>query len=215
MAVAPKKAGEVVLQKLNIQRMDVPIVGDTPLLCHAWSKKAKQEMLDKQMKKASAGRKAKDPWMDFCESLYWLDKMPDAPTQADVNKARFGFPAIAFKASAVTAVTSTGAMTKVMARQCFHLSAEFVQILGAPPQPRDDMVRVAMGAADIRFRGEFKVWAALLSIQFNANAMSAEQIVNLIEAGGFAVGIGDWRPEKDGVLGRFHVARDNEMEAFL
>lgn len=218
MAKAPKpKAGEattITLPPLNLKRIDVPIVGDSPLIVHAWSRKAREQMLAKQMKKAGVGKQAKDPWQDFCESLYWLDGIPDEPTEEDVSKGRFGFPAIAFKAAAVTAVTSTGGMSKVMARQCFHISGEFIQILGGPPSMREDMCRVGMGVADIRHRGEFDPWAAILPISYNANVISAEQVINLIHAGGFGVGVGEWRPERDGVYGRFHVAEAAEMKAF-
>jgi hypothetical protein len=31
----------IVLPKLNIQTMKLRIIGDSPLICHAWSKKAK------------------------------------------------------------------------------------------------------------------------------------------------------------------------------
>lgn len=214
MAKASQTSTTIELPPLNIQRVDVPIVGDSPLIVHAWSRKAREQMLAKQMKKASTGRVAKDPWQDFCESLYWLDGQPEKPTEKDVEKGRFGFPAVAFKAAAVTAVTTTGGMTKVMARQCFHLIGEHVPILGGPPSMREDMVRVGMGTADIRHRGEFNPWAAILPVAFNANALSAEQVINLIHAGGFGVGIGEWRPERDGVYGRYHVASAKEMKAF-
>lgn len=213
MAAKPQTT-TIELPPLNIQRIDIPIVGDSPLICHAWSKKAKEEMLAKQMKKAKVGRAAKDPWMDFCETLYWLDGMPEKPTEKDVEKGRFGFPTVAFKAAAITAVTTIGSITKVMARQCFHIAGEYVPILGPPPSMREDMVRVGMGTADIRHRAEFDPWAAILPVQYNAGVFSAEQVVNLFHAGGFGVGIGDWRPEKDGVSGRFHVANAKEMEAF-
>lgn len=203
------------LPPVNAQRIDVPIIGDSPLICHAWSKKARAAMLDKQMKKAAKGRATRDPWMDFCESLYWLDGMPAKPTEADVTGAKFGFPSIAFKSAAITAVTTIGALTKVMARQAFHVSGEFIRILGPPPSMREDTVRVGMGAADLRFRAEFAEWGAIIPVQFNADVLSAEQIVNLIHAGGFGVGIGDWRPEKDGVNGRFRVATAKEMERLL
>ncbi len=200
------------LAPLNIARIDVPIVGDSPLITHAWSKKVREQMLAKQMKKAAKGREAKDPWRDFCESLYWLDGMPGTPTEADVEKGRFGFPTIAFKAAAVTAITSVGGLTKVAGRQAFHILGEYVPIMGPPPSMREDMVRVGMGAADVRFRGEFSPWGAILPIQYNAT-FSAEQVVNLINIAGFAVGIGEWRPERDGGNGRFHVADAKEMKA--
>lgn len=212
--MAAKSSTAIELPPLNIQTIEVPIVGDSGLICHAWSKKAREQMLAKQMKKATTGKAAKNPFADFCESLYWLDGMPDEPAPEDVERARFGFPAVAFKGAAVTAVTTMGSMTKVMARQCFHIVGEYVQLLGDPPSMREDMVRVGMGTADIRFRGEFERWAAVLRIQHNASVLSAEQVVSLVHAGGFGVGIGDWRPEKDGVNGRYHVATAAEMEPF-
>ena len=205
-----KQAGGVELPALNLQTIRIPIIGDSGLICHAWSAKAKRQMLDKQMKKATAGKVAKDPWQDFCETLYWLDGMPEKPTEDDVEGGRFGFPTVAFKSAAVTAVTSMGGMTKVMARQCFHIQGEYVELLGPPPSMREDMCRVGMGTADIRHRAEFSPWGAILPVQFNANVLSAEQVTSLFEAAGFGVGIGDWRPERDGVSGRFHVAREGE-----
>jgi hypothetical protein len=158
-------------------------------------------MLDKQMKKATAGKEAKDPERDFRESLYVLED------------GTYGFPIIGFKAAAVTACTSIGSMTKVAARQAFHVDGEFAVIEGDEPTMREDMVRVGMGTADIRYRGEFKNWWTTISVKFNANVMSAEQILNLMQTAGFAVGVGEWRPEKDGQYGRFHVATAAEMKA--
>ena len=208
--MAAKSTGAVELPAMNIQTIRIPVIGDSGLICHAWSAKARKQMLDKQMKKAATGKVAKDPWQDFCETLYWLDGMPEKPSEDDVIGGRFGFPSVAFKNAAVTAVTSTGGMTKVQARQCFHIMGEYVEILGPPPSMREDMVRVGMGTADIRHRAEFGSWGAILTVQHNANVLSAEQVAGLFEAGGFGVGIGDWRPEKDGVSGRFHVAKDGE-----
>lgn len=214
MAAATKSAN-IELKPLNVRRIDVPIVGDSPLVVHAWSKKAMQQILDKQMKKAAGGRETRDPWRDFCESLYWLGGMPATPTEKDVEQGRFGFPCLAFKAAAVTGCTSSGAITKVAARQCFHIDGDLIPILGGPPSMRQDMVRIGMGTADIRFRGEFNPWAAILPIRYNADVLSAEQVVNLINLGGFACGVGEGRPERDGQNGRFHVADQKEMAPFL
>jgi hypothetical protein len=208
---AAKQTGGIELPPLNIQTMKVTLIGDSPLIVHAWSPKALKQMADKQQKKATTGREAKDPWADFCGSMYWLSDRPEKPTEADVEAARFGFPAIAFKAAAVTACTSIGGVTKVAARQAFHVEGEFVEINSPePPSMREDVVRVGMGAADLRYRGEWSVWSVDLLVKFNAGLMSAEQVVNLFETAGFAVGVGEWRPERDGPNGRFHVARAGE-----
>lgn len=187
------------LPKLDLRTIRIKIVGTTPLICHAWSAKAKKELLDKQMGVATAGKEPKNPERDFQESLY---RLPDGG---------YGFPAVAFKNAAVTACTSLGkqAITKVAARQAFYVRAEkgtdLVRIDGTPTM-RDDMVRVGMGTADIRFRGEFREWSCELEIEFNARVISADQLVNLFNVAGFAVGVGEWRSERDGQSGAFRVA---------
>jgi hypothetical protein len=194
----------VELPPLNLQRIDVTLIGDTPLIMHKWSEKAKKEMLAKQMKKAKLGKEAKDPERDFRESIYVIGE----------GKAQYyGFPVIAFKAAAVTACTSIGGITKVQARQAFHIDGEYARIEGSEPRMREDMVRVGMGTADIRYRGEFFPWFTTLTISHNANVMSAEQILNMLNTAGFGVGVGEWRPEKDGQYGRFHVANEQDMAA--
>lgn len=203
--MAQSSSTSIELPPLNIQTMDIVVVGDTPLICHAWSSKAKKEMLDKQMKKAKAGRAAKDPEQDFVESLYPL---PDGG---------YGFPVVAFKNAAVTACTSVSGITKVAARQAFRVGSslngsELVKIEGCDPEPREDMVKVGMGTADIRYRGQFVSWWTSIRVRFNANVLSAEQIVNLFNTAGFGVGVGEWRMERDGQFGCFHVATTDDLE---
>lgn len=190
-AVKPPKTIE--LPPLQIHLLDLTIVSDAALICHAWSKKAIEQMLGKQMGTPTAGKENKDPERDYEESLYTFPG------------GGFGFPSIAFKNAAVTACTSLGkAVTKVAARQCFHVVGELVRIEGEP-RPRQDMVRVGMGVADVRFRGEFPEWRAVLRIRYNSRVLNASQIVNLFNTAGFAVGVGEWRPERDGAFGLFHV----------
>ena len=54
------------------------IVGNTPLIVHAWSQKAKLEMLNKQLKATKAGRDARDPEQDYRNSLYAMGPDPEA-----------------------------------------------------------------------------------------------------------------------------------------
>ena len=161
------------------------------------------------MKKAKSVKQAKDPWMDFCESMYWLDGMPKKPVQADIDKARFGFPLIGFKAAAVTACTSVD-ITKVAARQAFHVQGEMALIEKSVPEMAEHTVRIGMGVADLRYRGMFHDWQTTIDVTYNTAVLSAEQVVNLFNVAGFGVGVGEWRPEKDGQYGRFHVATGSE-----
>ena len=188
----------IVLPMIGLSRIRLTLVGDTPLIVHQWSKKAREEMLAKQMKQAVAAKEAKDPERDYLESIYRQDD--GTP----------GFPVIAFKAAAVTACTSVANVTKVAARQAFHIAGELAPIFGEH-RKREDMVRVGMGTADIRYRGEFPWWATQIDVTYNRAMLSAEMLVNLFATAGFGVGVGEWRPERDGQNGRFHVADEEEL----
>lgn len=194
------------LPPMNLKTMDIVLVGETPLICHRWSEKQIRIMLDKQMGKPNAGKEKKDPEADFLGSLYALPG------------GGYGFPVIAFKSAAVTACTSVSGITKVAARQAFRVgatlqSSELVKIEGAEPEMREDMVRIGMGTADIRYRGQFVSWWTTVRVRFNANLLTAEQIINLFNTAGFGVGVGEWRPEKDGQNGCFRVATAEDLEA--
>ena len=99
---------------------------------------------------------------------------------------------------------------KMSMRGAFFIDSDenqMVEIFSDPPIMREDMVKVGMGIADIRFRGEFRNWYADLTISYNSNGQyGLEQILNVINAGGYVCGIGEWRPERDGQYGMFHVA---------
>lgn len=192
--MATKKTPDqtITLPRLSIKTIKLRLVGDSALICHAWSEKAKRQMLEKQMKIAQQAKAAKDPQDDYEQSLY---KHPDGG---------YGFPAVAFKNAAVDACSSVAGVTKVEARGAFHIMGDLVKIEGEPT-PREDMVKIALGTADIRYRGEFRTWAADITLRHNENVLSAEQIANLFNTAGFAVGVGEWRPQRDGSFGMFHV----------
>lgn len=200
------------LPKIERNRLIITLVGDSALITHRWSEKAKKEMLDTQMKRAKTSKVAKDPDRDFADSLYWLTTQPSAITSETVAAGRFGFPSVGFKKAAVTAAGDVDGAKMTEMRRRFHVEGEFVEIEGAPIR-REDMVRLNGTKADIRFRGMFPEWRATLNIEYNSSAISAEQIVNLFNLAGFGVGIGEWRPEKNGQFGRFHVATDRDMKA--
>ena len=56
---------------------------------------------------------------------------------------------------------------------------------------------VGMGVADLRYRAEYFPWACEFVVRFNKRVLSPEQIINLLDTAGFAVGLHEWRPERD------------------
>lgn len=214
--MATKNVEIIEIKPIKIKKVNLRIVGDTTLIMHAWSEKAKREMLDKQMKVTKTkAREAKNPVEDFIRSMYWLSPMPteftpEAYEQAIAEGARFGFPVTAFKQAAISAAYRMGwSKDKMSLRGVFFIDGDENQMLeihSDPPIIREDMVKVGMGTADIRYRGEFRNWWADMTISYNENGQtSVEQIINIINAGGYVCGVGEWRPERDGQHGMFHV----------
>ena len=242
--MATKKEETVIeIKPIEMATAKIRVVGDSPLITHAWSAKAKREMLEKQIGVAKTKTKEpKNPIEDFASSMYWLTPMPEEFTEDAVaeslKNARFGFPVTAFKQSAISASYRNG-WSKDMAslRGVFFIepdatsyfggdlsidfdrkkiavvpnvqrSEQLVEIHSDVPTMREDMVRLpGMGRpADIRYRAQFDNWYVDLVIKFNVNGKySLEDIINIINAGGYVCGVGEWRPEKDGQYGMFHV----------
>ncbi len=141
-------------------------------------------------------------------------KDPEAEYQGAFYRCPDGRPAVptlAFKNAAVDAATQVSGLTKTYLRGVFHTVGELVAIEGTP-QMREDMVRVGMGTADIRYRPEFPEWAVRLRVRFNIAAISLEQLIHLFNCAGFAVGVCEWRPQRDGAYGMFHVAGVEEVD---
>jgi hypothetical protein len=107
-----------------------PIVGTTPLITHAWSEKAKQEMRDKQTGKAKPKKDAKDPEADFQASKY---RLPDG---------REAFPAVAFKAAIVNAARLFEGITMTELRQTVYVHGEGPNLLVPIQVERNDDVGI-------------------------------------------------------------------------
>lgn len=206
----PEKLLQLDLPILSVAETHILLIGVTPLIVHRWSIKAREMILAKQTKKVQNKRELRDPDADYRESLYMMEYAPDAlkdKYQIETIQGKMFipcFPSIGFKNSAVTACTSITGITKISARQCFHVIGENIPIQGRH-RMREDMVRIGMGTADLRYRAEFPQWQADVKISYNTNVLSLAQLNNLFQTAGFAVGIGEFRPERNGPYGRFEI----------
>lgn len=193
------------------------LVGDTPLITHAWSEKAKREMLAKQVKATRGGREARDPNEDFVNSLY------------EMGEGIYGFPVTGFKNAILSAAHKDKGVARSKLQASLFLQADMVRvrpalagavcdmplvrIYGSKPEMREDMVRVGSGlqkTATLAYRSQFTVWAVRLSGKINTSMIPAEALVPLIQDAGIAIGVGEWRNERRGIFGAFHLANAEE-----
>lgn len=231
MATA-KATEKITIKRPKLTRVKIRIVGDSPLILHNWDEKNKRMMLEAQQGKTATKKKpCKMPFDDFARSLYWLTKMPtetiidsgtgeprEVVTEELFDKAleegaRFGFPANSFKLAGNAAAYRNGLVKNQMVlRAAYFLNAPdnglFVEIKGDKPMLREDIVHVGMGTADLRYRAIFEHWYCDMVVEYNQSGiMKIDDILSCIELGGYGVGVGEWRPECDGVFGRYHIEK--------
>lgn len=193
------KARTIEIPAIRLGVMRVEIKGRSDLIVHAWSEKAKNEMRMKQQKQPKAAKEAKDPHADFESSKY-----KDA-------QGRDCIKALALKNAIVSAAGVTDGLKMTLLRKAIFVrysvdEAEFIPLSYEKCEMREDMVRVGMGTADLRYRAAYKSWSAVFEIEWQADVLSAEQVLYLLRLAGFSVGIHEWRPERDGDYGRFDLA---------
>lgn len=189
----------VVLKPIVQRQIEVRIEGDS-LIVHAWGKKALAEMLQAQQmtkeekKLAKNNRAKKDPESDFQEARYLIN-------------GKDCFPSTGFKKAMVDAGFMLG-IPKAFIRAGIRVIGDFVTIEHDELKRREDFVNVGKWpnkVADLRYRPEYKNWRATLNILYREDMFDASQVVSLLSNAGFSVGVGEWRPQKDGQHGTFSV----------
>lgn len=197
-ASRPEMVPQIELDVVAVETLLVPIVGTSPLVVHRFSEKAKRQMLD-AMQGRKPPREVKDPNADYEAAFYRLqDGTP-------------GFPAIAFKAATVGGGRFYSGVTMTALKQALFFKGEvgqdgqlYVRIEGEP-RMREDVVRVGRGGTDLRYRPEFPKWRTTLEVTYVRSAITRGSVLSLIDAGGLGVGVGEWRPEKDGGFGTYRI----------
>jgi len=213
--------GELLSEVPPSQEFDLWLIGDTPLLCHAWSEKAKQQMLKKQAGATRTAKEKRDPDEDFINSLYEIGK----------DSGIYGFPVTAVKSAILSCAHKDRGIPRTDVQAGLWLDAEMVKvktahpgakcnlplvrIYGKPPEMREDMVRIGSGAkktANLAYRGEFTGWALHISGSVNPLMVPPHALAFLVRQAGVGIGIGDWRNEKNGWFGAFHLAGEEERK---
>lgn len=185
----------------HYEAFDVPVVGmlDTSLIVHNWSAKAVRMLLGQHMGIDEGRlREPKVPFDDFLGTLY-VDRLT----------GEMQIRTIMFKNAMLEAVRMVDGVKPMDARYAIQVVGEFAPLYGQPTC-RMDAVKVGMFpnvTTDLRFRAEFREWIAVLRFKFDPKRISRETILNLLEMAGTNVGIGDWRPMRNGVSGTFELLR--------
>lgn len=203
---APADGAEIQIDRIALETIKIPIVGTAPLLMHRFSEKAKRQMLD-AMQGRKTPKQPKDPEAEFQAAFYRLeDGTP-------------GFPVLAFKDATIGGARFYGKQVTMTAlKQYLFFRGEMgddgrqlAKITGEATM-REDVVRVGRGGTDLRYRPEFREWSTELTVTYVTSALTRDSVLSLVNAGGLGVGVGEWRPEKNGDFGTYLIDDGSEVE---
>lgn len=192
----------------DIQTLKLKLVGrpGSPLVIHAFAEKAKQEIRDKQQKKAKKAKEERNPRAEFLAARY-----VDA-------EGRECAPITAVKKAMVSAGTAMDNITKVAIRQAIFAAPtlapasmlvpiERLDGTAAVGSMREDAVTIGINTRGLTYRPEYPEWMLRITVEYNSRLLSREQVLALAEQAGWGVGICEGRPERSSALGwgRFSV----------
>lgn len=216
--------GALLSEKATYTPLRAWLVGTTPLIVHAWSEKARREMLQKQTKATKTGKVARTPEEDFVNSLYEMGEEKN-------GKKYYGFPVTGIKNAILSSAHKDKGIPRSTVMSALWLDADMVRtrpalqsaicdmplvrLWASEPEMREDMVKIGAGLnkkANLAYRGQFTTWAIKIEGQFNATVLPEKALAFLIAEAGVGIGIGEWRNEKRGLFGSFHLATPEEQK---
>ncbi len=181
-----EKVKPIVLQGIKVETINVPLRGKTSLIMDRMSKETKDDILIKQTGGAKGNKK----------------KIRD--TKEEIQQAihvtcsgTIGFPSFGFKKGMMEATSFVGdrAFSKKLISGIKIVNAEDGLI---PIKFKKQTVIEHSIGPQTKFNPIFHDWSCDLEIQYDANNVSAQDIVTLLNYAGFYNGIGSWRPKGGG-----------------
>lgn len=203
--MAFKKAddGVAIIKAANIVRTTLRIRGTAPLVVHKFSAKQKARMMadmsrSKAEKKGKADREPRNYDQDFQQARHLSTEGWD------------GIPCAAFRAAMIDACRTVG-MVMTRAKMSVFVIADgldadegtpLVRIHGKKPERTEMLVRNDNGGADIRVRPMWRDWYADVQVEFDADMITPESVVNLLDRAGRQVGVCEGRPYSKNSVGQ-------------
>jgi hypothetical protein len=194
--MAFKKAEQeiAVIKPANIQEMTISIKGTSPLVQNKMSEKQKRimaEAMTTTIRKAKAAREARDYDREFKDAQHISEE------------GWIGIPCVAFRAALVDACRLTKTISMVVAKMAIFVKADgldkedatpLVRIYSPePPEMHMGLVRIQGDKADIRARPMWRRWGCKVTIRYDADMVTGEGVINLLDKAGKQVGVQEGR----------------------
>lgn len=192
------------------------VKGIAPLVIHRFSAKTKEQMKQK-METGKAASSKKNREARSTDDLY--------------NEARYisregwdGFHAASIRNAMISACRLVG-FKMTLAKLSVFVEADgvdklepqipLIRIIGKPIK-QEDMARVETGQPYVTVRAAYHDWAADITIRWDADQFTVEDVSNLLSRVGLQVGIGEGRPDSKNSAGMgwglFEIASSKETK---
>jgi hypothetical protein len=193
---APKDDGVAIIQAANIVTTTLRIRSRSPFVQNKFGQKGKAQMMaamstPKAARPAKSARAPRDFDQDFEQA------------QHKAVGGWVGIPCSAFRAAMIAACRTVNVVMTKAKMAVFIVADGFdaddgtplVRLQSAAPPERTELpVRNDNGSADIRVRPMWREWWADVTIEFDADMITAESVINLLDRAGRQVGVGEGRP---------------------
>lgn len=204
-----KKDEFISVNKINVSRTKVTIIGDGDLCLNKMNDVAARILIDQRKDKAKSLNKP-NMWEEVITALHWRDGKPKDFSEEGLYRAlKENAPCISafgLKKSWGDAVVRN-AIDKYKTK--FDASINIISTGGIVPIKfsnytlDEKLMSPKKGSPVLVHISRFSGWSAEVEIAFTENTYSLEQIINIINLAGFGIGIGSGRSSG---YGRYHVA---------
>jgi hypothetical protein len=194
MATKATTGKTVTISPPKFHTAQIHIQGISPFVQLKFSQKTIDGIREKQEQGSTARSKRTREARDFNDDF--------VNAQHRSTEGWAGIPASAFRQAAIDVCRMTGAKM-TFAKMSVFVNADgfdategtpLVRIIGGEPEPNVSHVRNATGVVDLRARAMWREWGAVVSVTFDADQFTIDDVVNLFSRAGVQVGVGEGRP---------------------
>ena len=198
--MSTKQVARIAISEPNFQSIRFKIIGTAPLMIHKFGTKIRHKIEESQTAKDKV-KKARAP-KDY---------------KAEFNDARYisaqgwdGLYAGAIRNAMIGAARYVDGLQMTKSKGLFFVQAEgfdkedgtpLVRIHGCKAKHDTRPVRLESGVADLRNRPRYDNWYAEVVIDFDADAVTATDVANLLHRAGAQVGLCEGRPGSENSFG--------------
>ena len=202
------ESNEIQVMRVNRTRMQMCLLGTTPLIYHRLAQKAKRELLMPSAKKTKVEKATTlkhDPFAEYRDSVH-VSHDPKSPTLLVL-------PSVSLKAAmSNAAIDIPGSATRAAIGRLAYVENDFVPVWGVPKLHMcivrmSDMARTP----DVRTRACLVEWCCEVTVNFVTPLLTKDAIANLMAGAGITQGVGDFRTQKGkGNFGNFELVEPND-----